>query len=74
MQRKATCAQKLIFDGLKERLTEAPFGPIKKRFCEKCLEWNAGIAAKKVMSYELQFTKNNLFVEMDSSPSLPIAN
>ena len=47
LERKATCPQKLFFDGLKERLKEAPFGPIKKRFCEKCLEWNAGIASKK---------------------------
>lgn len=47
LERKATCTQKLFFDGLKERLKEAPFGQIKKRFCEKCLEWNAGIATKK---------------------------
>lgn len=47
LERKATCPQKLFFDGLKERLQEAPFGPIKKRFCEKCLEWNAGKAPKK---------------------------
>jgi hypothetical protein len=45
MQWKATSTPNLFFDGAKERLQEAPFGPIKKRVGEECLQWNAGIAS-----------------------------